>query len=121
MNAAVPLAVDVDGTLLMTDLLHESALQFVARHPFQTPRLLGWLKEATASIRAALGTGDFYRVRFGIGRPPGRQDAAAYVLAPIPAALREDYAVEGIPATHATLAQVRDELAVVLAALRPGP
>lgn len=46
------------------------------------------------SIRAALGTGDFYRVRFGIGRPPGRQDAAAYVLAPIPAALREDYAVE---------------------------
>lgn len=46
------------------------------------------------SIRASLDTGDFYRVRFGIGRPPGRQDAAAYVLAPIPAALREDYAVE---------------------------
>ena len=46
------------------------------------------------SIRAALGTGDFYRVRFGIGRPPGRQDAAAYVLATIPASLREDYAVE---------------------------
>lgn len=46
------------------------------------------------SIRAALGTGDFYRVRFGVGRPPGRQDAANYVLAPIPASLREDYAVE---------------------------
>ena len=46
------------------------------------------------SIRAALGTGDFFRVRFGIGRPPGRQDARTYVLAPIPASLRADYAVE---------------------------
>ena len=32
------------------------------------------------SLRAALGTGDFYRVRFGIGRPPGRQEPSAYVL-----------------------------------------
>jgi len=46
------------------------------------------------SMRAHLGTGDFLRVRFGIGRPPGRQDAADYVLAPIPSSLREDYAVE---------------------------
>ena len=34
------------------------------------------------SIRRALGTGDFYRVRVGIGRPPGRQDPAAFVLKP---------------------------------------
>ena len=32
------------------------------------------------SIRRALGSGDFNRVRFGIGRPPGSMDAAAYVL-----------------------------------------
>ena len=32
------------------------------------------------SIRASLGTGDFYRVRVGIGRPPGRQDSADFVL-----------------------------------------
>lgn len=32
------------------------------------------------SLRAALGTGEFHRVRFGVGRPPGRQDPAAYVL-----------------------------------------
>jgi PTH1 family peptidyl-tRNA hydrolase len=31
-------------------------------------------------ISAALGTGDYIRVRVGIGRPPGRQDAAAFVL-----------------------------------------
>ncbi|WP_296136697.1 aminoacyl-tRNA hydrolase [uncultured Tessaracoccus sp.] len=32
------------------------------------------------SIRAHLGTGDFHRVRVGIGRPPGRQPASDYVL-----------------------------------------
>lgn len=36
------------------------------------------------SMRAHLGSGDFYRVRIGIGRSPGRQDAADYVLSPIP-------------------------------------
>jgi PTH1 family peptidyl-tRNA hydrolase len=32
------------------------------------------------SIRRSLGSGDFNRVRFGIGRPPGSMDAAAFVL-----------------------------------------
>ena len=32
------------------------------------------------SITSALGTRDYYRVRFGVGRPPGRMDPAAYVL-----------------------------------------
>jgi PTH1 family peptidyl-tRNA hydrolase len=31
-------------------------------------------------IIAATGTGDFIRVRVGIGRPPGRQPAADFVL-----------------------------------------
>lgn len=31
-------------------------------------------------ITKALGTPDFLRVRIGVGRPPGRQDPAAYVL-----------------------------------------
>ena len=31
-------------------------------------------------MRASLGTGDFYRVRAGIGRPPGRQEPADFVL-----------------------------------------
>jgi PTH1 family peptidyl-tRNA hydrolase len=31
-------------------------------------------------IMSAVGTGDFVRVRVGIGRPPGRQDPADYVL-----------------------------------------
>jgi peptidyl-tRNA hydrolase, PTH1 family len=32
------------------------------------------------SVRGALGSGEFHRVRLGIGRPPGRMDAAAFVL-----------------------------------------
>lgn len=33
-------------------------------------------------IHKALGTPEFYRIRLGIGRPPGRMDPAAYVLKP---------------------------------------
>ena len=32
------------------------------------------------SITKSLGTREYHRVRFGIGRPPGRQDPADYVL-----------------------------------------
>jgi PTH1 family peptidyl-tRNA hydrolase len=35
------------------------------------------------SLAEALGTGDFPRVRIGIGRPPGRQDPADFVLEPM--------------------------------------
>jgi len=40
-------------------------------------------------IAAAIGTPDFVRVRIGIGRPPGRQDAAEFVLKPFAGAERE--------------------------------
>lgn len=42
------------------------------------------------SMRKSLGTGDFFRVRVGIGRPPGRMDAAAFVLRNFSAAERRD-------------------------------
>jgi PTH1 family peptidyl-tRNA hydrolase len=42
------------------------------------------------SIRSSLGTGDFYRVRAGIGRPPGRQDPADFVLSNYSAAERKE-------------------------------
>lgn len=32
------------------------------------------------SIRSSLGTGEWYRIRFGVGRPTGPQDPADYVL-----------------------------------------
>ena len=42
------------------------------------------------SMRRSLGTGDFYRARIGIGRPPGRMDAAAFVLRDFSAAERRE-------------------------------
>jgi PTH1 family peptidyl-tRNA hydrolase len=32
------------------------------------------------SIRSAMGHGDWFRIRLGIGRPPGQQDPADFVL-----------------------------------------
>ena len=34
------------------------------------------------SITSALGSGDYFRLRLGIGRPPGQQDPADFVLKP---------------------------------------
>ena len=42
------------------------------------------------SITQALGTRDYYRVRFGIGRPPGRMDPAAFVLRDFTAAEQKE-------------------------------
>ena len=52
--------------------------------PFETIRLrpgggAGGQKGIKSTIQH-LGTNDFPRLRLGIGRPPGRMDAAAYVL-----------------------------------------
>lgn len=45
------------------------------------------------SMRQSLGTGDFYRVRVGIGRPPGRQDVHDFVLKPYSSTERKDLPV----------------------------
>ena len=42
------------------------------------------------SLRRSLGSGEFYRVRLGIGRPPGRQDPADWVLRDWSAAERKE-------------------------------
>lgn len=45
------------------------------------------------SIRKVLGTGETIRIRVGIGRPPGRQDPADYVLKAFAAGQRDDLAL----------------------------
>jgi PTH1 family peptidyl-tRNA hydrolase len=42
------------------------------------------------SITLSLSTRDYIRVRFGVGRPPGRQDPADWVLSDFSAAERKD-------------------------------
>lgn len=42
------------------------------------------------SVTQALGTNEYNRARFGIGRPPGRMDAATFVLRDFSAAERKE-------------------------------
>ena len=42
------------------------------------------------SVTKSLGSNDYLRVRFGIGRPPGRQDPADFVLKDFSAAERKE-------------------------------
>lgn len=52
----VPLVVDVDGTLLRTDILHEQFLQFVATRPMESWRLIGWTVAGKAQLKSALAS-----------------------------------------------------------------
>ena len=45
------------------------------------------------AIRRSVGSGDYNRVRIGIGRPPGRMDASAFVLRDFSAAERKELEV----------------------------
>lgn len=62
------------------------------------------------SLRRSLGSGEFHRVRFGIGRPPGRMDAAVFVLRDFGAAERKDLALEVDRAADAVEALVSEGL-----------
>lgn len=62
------------------------------------------------SVRAHLGTGEYHRVRVGVGRPPGRQDAAAWVLAKMKPADLEGMRVDAAVAADAVEMLVREGL-----------
>lgn len=63
------------------------------------------------SVRASLGSGEFYRVRIGIGRPPGRQDPADFVLRPFASAQRRELPALLDSAADAVEALLADGLA----------
>ncbi len=63
------------------------------------------------SIRAHLGTGDFYRVRLGIGRPMGHQAGADYVLARFGKSEREEIAIELADGADAVISLINEGLA----------
>ncbi len=53
------------------------------------------------SLRSAFDTGDFYRVRAGIGRPPGRQNPADFVLSDYSSTERKELPFQVIDAADA--------------------
>ncbi|MQA86940.1 MAG: aminoacyl-tRNA hydrolase [Streptosporangiales bacterium] len=64
------------------------------------------------SVTKALGSQDYFRVRFGIGRPPGRMDPAHYVLRDFSTAERKELALHVERAADAVEVLIRDGLAV---------
>ncbi len=62
------------------------------------------------SMRAHLGTGEFTRVRVGIGRPAGRQSAADWVLAKLKPADADAMRVDAAVAADAVESFVRSGL-----------
>ena len=61
-------------------------------------------------ISKALGTKDYYRVRAGIGRPPGRMDTADFVLKPFSTAEKKDLPFLISNAADATQMLIREGL-----------
>jgi PTH1 family peptidyl-tRNA hydrolase len=59
------------------------------------------------SVSASLGTRDYARLRIGIGRPPGRQDPADFVLKQFPGSQREEVALAVGDAVDAVLEVLR--------------
>lgn len=51
-----PLVVDLDGTLLHTDTLHESALQLLRDRPTDTLRIPGWLIQGKAAMKRRIAS-----------------------------------------------------------------
>jgi PTH1 family peptidyl-tRNA hydrolase len=62
------------------------------------------------SITRSLGSRDYLRVRFGVGRPPGRMDPADFVLRDFSAAERKDLDFHVDRAADAVETLVRDGL-----------
>jgi PTH1 family peptidyl-tRNA hydrolase len=62
------------------------------------------------SIRASVGSGEFNRVRLGIGRPPGRMDPAAFVLRDFAGAERKELELNVDRAADAVESLVTDGL-----------
>jgi peptidyl-tRNA hydrolase, PTH1 family len=99
---------------LKVDLDHVVAVHDELDLPFATLRLkLGGGDNGhngLRSLRRSLSTGDFHRVRIGIGRPPGRMDPATYVLRDFGTAERRELDLVLDRAADATEALIRDGL-----------
>ncbi|TBU87895.1 UbiA family prenyltransferase [Phytopseudomonas dryadis] len=52
--AEPPLVIDLDGTLLRSDMLHEASLRFAKRSPWRIGSLFGWLTRGKAHLKEQL-------------------------------------------------------------------
>lgn len=100
---AVPLCVDLDGTLIRTDLLHESLLALVRQNPPALLSLPGWLARGRAPFKHAIAD----RVQIDAATLPYNQAVLARI---------DDARAEGRPIVLVTAAapQLADAVAAHL-------
>lgn len=60
----VPLVADLDGTLLLTDMLHESSIAFIAHYPHKFYNILRWLRQGEAYLKGKLATHTHIDIRY---------------------------------------------------------
>ncbi|MES2886753.1 MAG: UbiA family prenyltransferase [Pseudomonadota bacterium] len=70
-----PLVVDLDGTLIRTDMLHESALAVVRRNPLNLLRMPFWLAPGKAALKQQLAS----RTEFDPQTLPYNEDLIAWL------------------------------------------
>ena len=74
------------------------------------------------SLVSGLRTPEFFRLRIGIGRPPGRQDPVDFVLEPFPKRMEAEVALFVDDAADAVLSLINDGLQATQDRYnRPGP
>lgn len=66
------------------------------------------------SLHDKLGTDEYVRVRVGVGRPPGRMDAADYVLQPLKGEALEDFEAMIPTAAQATFSILEQGIDVAM-------
>jgi 4-hydroxybenzoate polyprenyltransferase/phosphoserine phosphatase len=71
------LAIDLDGTLIRTDLLHESTLKLLASRPGAVWSMLGWLMKGKAHFKREVAQ----RVNIDVAHLPFQQDVLSWVRA----------------------------------------
>ncbi len=57
LEVHTPLVVDLDGTLLRSDMLFETAVAFIRNHPLKLFSLFTWLLQGKASLKQGLALG----------------------------------------------------------------
>jgi 4-hydroxybenzoate polyprenyltransferase len=72
-----PLVVDLDGTLIRTDMLVETASQFLIQHPFQCFKPLLWLMRGKTVLKTELAQ----RVQMDVSALPYNTDVLDWVRA----------------------------------------
>jgi 4-hydroxybenzoate polyprenyltransferase/phosphoserine phosphatase len=76
-NCVLPLVIDLDGTLLRTDLLQESALSLIGDAPWLVWRLPFWLAEGRAQLKRRIAD----RVDLDIATLPYDAELVAWIRA----------------------------------------